>query len=182
MSIKVKNICIDGIDKTKKSYIIKEMRKFLKEKRSDEDFYAIKGCEDKILTLQEVLLEESPNMLILKEDSVLSLMDLHLEEGCGILSLEASFEEILRKERDIAQKHGSVYFFLIPESPISVADRVDATSIFLNLTIRCDFFKNIKSYTISHGLNIELVYFDEEDKIYDIRDKILKILEEKYKI
>lgn len=179
MGIKIQNISIDSIDKTKKSYVIKEMRKFLKEKRDESSFSYFVGSEDNTLKSQEQFLFKNHKSLVLKENSVLSMLDSHLEEGLGILTLESSFEETLRKEKEIAHRYGSVYFILIPENPIPQDNPLSSS---LNLIVRNDFFKNIKSYTIASGLNVELIYFDEDDKIYNIRDKILKVLEEKYTI
>lgn len=176
MSVKIRCIYIDGINETERTFVTKEIRKFLKEK--EKDLHEINGISDNKLELQNILLQDNPNSLILKENSVLSLCNSCIKEGKGILSLEKTLNEILRKERDINQKYGSVHFFLLPEEP----KRSDAEPSFLNLQTRCTFFKNINSYSLAQGLNIEIVQFNEDDKIYDIRDKMLEILEKKYKI
>lgn len=178
--MKIRCIYVDGIDKTGKTSVLKEMRKYLKEK--EKDLYEINGIDDNKLQLQNVLLQDNTNSLILKENSVLSLFNSSIKNGVGVLSLEGSFSEFLRKERDINQKYGSVHFFLIPDDHKFLLNRLNDQSFNLNLQACCTFFKNINSYSVSQGLNIETVLFDENDKIYDIRDKILEILNRKYQI
>jgi hypothetical protein len=176
MSKKIRCINIDGIDKTGKTSVLREIRKYLKEK--ELDLHEINGTDENKLQLQDILLEDNVNSLILKENSILSLFNEHIKNGSGVMSLENCFRELLRKERDINQKHGSIYFFLIPDSMDVIYNRFLENESSENIRTSYDFFKSINQYSISQGLDIRLVFFNENDKIYDIRDKIIDRIKE----
>jgi hypothetical protein len=180
MTRKIRCIHIDGIDKAGKTSITREVRKYLKNKNLD--LHEINGTDDNKLKLQSVLLEDNHNSVILKENSVLSLLQDDIKKGISVISLGDNYRELLRKEQDINHTYGSVHFFLIPESMTIPAERFRELSDFSGILDSYNFFKNINNYAISQGLDINLVYFDENDKIMDIRDKILAIIEKNYKI
>jgi hypothetical protein len=152
------------------------MRKYLKEK--EKDLHEVNGTNNDKLELQNILLQDNYNSLILKENSILSLFNSCIKEGKGVLSLGKITDELLRKEKDINQRYGAVHFFLLPE----ITRQTDQDPSFLNLQTRCIFFENINSYSVSQGLNIEIIHCHKDDKIYDIRDRILEVLNKKYQI
>jgi hypothetical protein len=180
MSRKIRCIYIDGIDKAGKTSVTREMRKYLKNK--ELDLHEINGTDDNKLKLQNILLEDNSNSVILKENSVLSLFQNDIKKGMSVFFAGDNYRELLRKEQDINHKYGSVHFFLIPENMLISAERFkelpDATGVLDSY----NFFKNINNYSVSQGLDIKLVSFNEDDKIFDVRDRILDILEKDYRI
>lgn len=179
MSRKIRCIYIDGIDKSGKTSVAREVRKYLKDKKID--LHEMNGTDDNNLKLQNILLEENNNSVVLKENSILSLLQDNIKKGSSIFSIADNYRELLRKEQDINHRHGSVHFFLLPENPSSVGrfKKVPDTSGILDCY---NFFKNINNYSISQGLDIKLITFEEDDKIFDIKDRILDVLEKNYKI
>jgi hypothetical protein len=84
-------------------------------------------------------------------------------------------------ERVINHSYGAVHYFLIPEKVSVISERFDG-NVPSYLPRVVDFYKNINLYQIAQGLDIRLIFFDELDRIYDIRDKILKSLEDNFTI
>lgn len=180
MSRKIRCIYIDGIDKAGKTSVIREMRKYLKNK--ELDLHEMNGTDDNKLKLQNILLEDNSNSVILKENSVLSLFQDDVKKGLSIFSVGDNYRELLRKEQDINHKYGSVHFFLIPESMSIPAERFKELPDIFGLLDSYNFFKNINNYSVSQGLDIKLIFFNEDDKIFDVRDQILNIIEKDYRI
>lgn len=180
MGRKIRCIHIDGIDKAGKTSVTREIRKYLKNK--NVDLHEINGTDDNKLKLQSILLEDNINSVVLKENSVLSLFQDDLKKGISIISLGDNYRELLRKEREINHIYGSVHFFLMPENMRIPAERLRELPDFPGILDSYNFFKNISNYSVSQGLDIKLVYFDENDRILDIKDKILRIIERDYKI
>lgn len=182
MKRKIRCIYIDGIEKSGKTSVTREIRKFLKNK--NKDLHEIKGISLEKLNQQKTILEDDDKSFVLKERSLLQLFhDQIKENNLGVAQLEAEFENMIRLERDINHKNGSVHFFLIPEDEISLTriyDDIEEKPKYIDGIIA--FYKNINLYSISQGLDIRLIPFNEFDRIYDIRDKILKILEQNYEI
>lgn len=182
MKKKIRCIYIDGIEKSGKTSVSREIRKFLKNK--NKDLHEIKGTSIEKLNQQEAILSENHDSFILKENSLLYLFHKEIKEnGIGASFLEEKYEEMVRLERTLNHSNGCVHFFLIPE------DQISLTRIYGDIKDRpsyvddvIGFYKGINSYSISQGLDIELIPFNEFDRIYDIRDKILKIIEKKYQI
>lgn len=180
MARKIRCIHIDGIDKAGKTSVIREIRKYLKNKNLD--LHEINGTDDNKLKLQNILLEDNVNSVVLKENSILSILQDDIKKGTGIVSLGDNYRELLRKEQDINHNYGSVHFFLMPENMISPSGRFQKLPDFSGILDSYNFFKNINNYSISQGLDIKLIYFDENEKILDIKDRVLKIIETDYKI
>lgn len=180
MSKKIRCIYIDGIDKAGKTSVSRELRKYLKNKNID--LHEINGTDDNKLKLQNILLEDNSNSVILKENSILSLLQNDIKKGMSVFSTGNNYRELLRKEQDINHKYGSVHFFLIPENMSIPAERFKEIPDHSGVLDSYNFFKNINNYSVSQGLDIKLVSFNENDKIFDIRDQILNILEKDYKI
>ena len=180
MSRKIRCIYIDGVDKSGKTSVTREVRKYLKSKSLD--LYEMNGIDDNKLKLQNILLQDNFNSVILKENSVLSLFQNHVKKGLGLNLVEPNHLELLRKEQNINHVYGCVYFFLIPESADFTADRFKQIPDDYAILNSYNFFKNIHNYSIFQGLDIHLITFYKDDKIFDIRDKILQILEKNYKI
>lgn len=178
MKRQIKNIHIDGMGKSGKTSIVREMRSFLKDQ--DKDLHEITNTDDKSLDLQLEILSSDPNAFILKENSVLNLFYKDIKNGDGIRQLSSRYEDMLRKERIINNQHGSVCFFLMPTPERSNEIYPEGIPHYVTLLDR--FFKDINQLSLTQGLDIRLVLFDELDKIYDVRDKILKILEDEYNL
>jgi thymidylate kinase len=181
MKRKIKCIYIDGIEKSGKTSVIREMRKILKNK--NKDLHEINGTNSEKLDQQESMLLYNNLSFILKENSLLSAFYKDIKEnGVGIRWLEERYDDLIRRERNINHEHGSVHFFIIPEDDYSLKriEDFDEKPEYLDKLI--SFYRNIDKYAISQGLDIKLITFDENDRIYDIRDKITKELEENYKI
>ncbi len=178
MSRKIRCIYIDGIDKAGKTSVTREMRKYLKNKSID--LHEVNGTDDNKLKLQNVLLEDNSNSIVLKENSVLSLFQKDIKEGVSIFSVADNYRELLRKEQDINHRYGSVHFFLIPENMSIPVARFQEIPDIAGIWDSYNFFKNINNYSVSQGLDIRLIPFNEDDKIFDIRDRILNILESNY--
>ena len=64
MSKKIRCIYIDGLDKTGKTSVTREIRKYLKDKKID--LHEINGTDDNKLKLQGIFLEDNKNSFILK--------------------------------------------------------------------------------------------------------------------
>jgi hypothetical protein len=179
---KIKCIYIDGMEKTGKTSVIREMRKFLKNK--NKDLHEIDGISNEKLDHQNIILSDNPNSIVLKENGLLQLYYDKLAQRVPVTELGNRYSEFIRKEQSMDHDHGVVHFFLIP------SDTYTANEIYFNLEEEMpnyyhnlrDFFQKINSTSLAHGLNIELITFDEFDRVFDVRDKILKIIEKKYEI
>lgn len=178
MKRKIRCIYIDGMEKSGKTSIAREIRKFLKNR--DKDLYEINGMDGKSLELQNVFLKDNPNSLVLKENSILSDFYNDLNKGVTVRSSEDKYSKFIREERCINHTYGSVYFFLIPESLDVLSERFENNKIPSNMSILFSFFKNINQYPVTQGLDIRLISFDNFDRIYNVRDKIIQKLEENY--
>lgn len=182
MKRKIRNIYIDGIEKSGKTSVTREIRKFLKNK--NKDLHEMNGTDLYKLDQQKSILEDDNISFVLKENSLLQLFQKEMKEkGSGVVVLENQFQDLIRLERDLNHKHGVVHFFIIPEDLISLSriyDSEDEMPSYVDGIV--SFYKNINLYSIAQGLDIRLIPFNEFDKIYDIRDKILKIIKENYEI
>jgi len=179
MSKKIRCIYIDGLDKTGKTSVTREIRKYLKDKKID--LHEINGTDDNKLKLQGIFLEDNKNSFVLKENSTLSVLQDSIKKGLSLASMTDNYRELLRKEQDINHRYGSVHFFLLPEN-LSIAGRFEKISEYTGILDSYNFFKNINNYSVSQGLDIKLVMLQEDDKIFDVRDKILSVLESQYLI
>lgn len=179
MSKKIRCIYIDGLDKTGKTSVTREIRKYLKDKKID--LHEINGTDDNKLKLQGIFLEDNKNSFVLKENSTLSVLQDSIKKGLSLVSMADNCRELLRKEQDINHRYGSVHFFLLPEN-LSTAGRFEKTLEHTGILDSYNFFKNINNYSVSQGLDIKLVILQEDDKIFDVRDKILSVLENQYLI
>lgn len=170
------------MEKTGKTSVMREMRKFLKNK--NKDLHDINGVSSEQLDHQTAILKENPDSIILKENGLLQLYYEKLAQRQSVVQIEQEYSELSRKEQSIGHNYGTVHFFLIP------SDRHAANDIFYMLEEEMpdyyhnlrDFFERINSTSLAHGLNIELIRFDEFDRVFDVRDKILEIIEKKYEI
>ena len=168
------------MENTGKSSISREMRKFFKNK--NRDLHDINGTNISKLDLQESILQDNPESLILKENSLMSVFYKDLKEFLGIAYLTENYREEIRREVLLNHQYGAVHFFLIPEDLITVSHRYnpkEPPSYYSNLL---DFYNSINQTSLTQGLDVRLIPFNEYDKIFDVRDKILKILENEYQI
>jgi hypothetical protein len=179
---KIRYICIDGMEKTGKSSVFRQIYKSLKDK--NKDLRKINGLNRDDIDKQSNILNDNTESIILKENSLMQMCYEKLTQRMpvSIIMLENSKE--FREEHLINHQHGSVHFFLLPQDKPTadyIFNRIneDIPEYYYDLR---NFIENINSTFLTQGLNVELILFDQNDKIFDIRDKILKIIEEKYQI
>jgi hypothetical protein len=168
----IRNISIDGIEKTGKTSVFRQLKSVLKEKNIEIESFDNPNSLD----AQIQVLENTKN-IVLRENSILSLFYERFKTFEGIPHVEQLYSSILDKERKINWKYGSVHFFLVPTTPSIISGRFkEGQPHYLENLIY--FFKNIEQYSIVQGLDIKIITFDENDFIFDIADKIMKELEE----
>jgi hypothetical protein len=178
---KIRCIYIDGIEKSGKTSVTREIRKFLKEKNKDLcEIYGIKHYQDH-LNMQDKILNDNNNSFVLKEGSLMQVFYDYVKRDFGPSTLEKDFSSLVRKEKEINHNFGAAHFFLIPEDEFAL-DRVFKEKKPHYIMNILNFYKNINLYTLTQGLDIRLIFFNEHDKIYDVRDKILKLLKNNYEI
>jgi len=180
MARKIRCVYIDGLDKSGKVSIFREIRKYLKE--NNFHLHEINGIDDNNLKSQSVLLEADRFSLILKQNSILSSLQEEIKKGSNILSITDNYRELLRKEQDINHRYGCVHFFLIPENTPASTEKFKKLPNLPQILDCYNFFKNINNYSFSQGLDIQLISFQEGDNFFDIRDKIIQNLEKNYKL
>lgn len=181
MKRKVRCIYIDGVERSGKTSISREIRRFLKER--DKDLFEIDGTDGYAnrLQMQEANLEDN-NSFVLKEGSLMDVFYNDIRQmGCGPQTLSKRYNELLRKERDINHKFGVVHFFLLPEDH-GALKRMFGDEVPEYMDSVLTFYKDINQYNLAQGLDIVLISFDEFDRIYDVRDKIFDLLEKNYEI
>lgn len=181
MKKSIKCIYIDGMEKSGKTSVLREMRKYLKNK--NKDLHEISGIDLSNLERQSCILKENSSSFILKQGSALSVLYNRLKTNpLNWPSDDFEFNEILRVEKEINHTYGSVLFFLVPESHSFMAKRFEEESIPNYFKELLPIFTNINSFNVTQGLTVEIITYNENDFIFDVTDKIVKILEEKYKL
>jgi len=180
MKRKIRCIYIDGVEKSGKTSIVREIRRFLKEE--NKDLHEINGIDLPSLSKQKALLEDSNESFILKENGLLSVFYDEFKKYHGVKYIEKNHRELIHQERILDHGYGAVHFFLVPESLQTIAGRFEADKMPDYLPTVVDFYKSINLYSIAQGLDIRLITFDEFDKIYNVRDKIVKSLKNDYEI
>lgn len=179
MKKKARCINIDGLEGFIKTYVFKEIRKYLKLK--ELDFFELKNTTQESLADQLALLEKNCNHLILKENSLISLYRDEIIKGTSLSVLKEKYENMLVQQQKIDHANGGVYFLLMPEQlGQSFNGQKEKIDDLTGVRDCYDFFKNIKNYTIVQGVDIRTIWYDENDKIFDIKDRIINILEKEY--
>jgi thymidylate kinase len=179
MKQKIKSICIDGMEKTGKTSVIRELRKFYK--NENVDLCEMNGTNTSSLEQQEAILQ-SDGTLVLKENGLLSVFYKELKEFKSIEYLTEMYQDWITKEMHINHKYGAVNFFIIPENEKVIERMFSSEEVPNYYNDLIGFYKKINDTILSAGLNIELVFINEYDRIYDVKDKVLKILREKYSL
>jgi hypothetical protein len=181
MKRKIRNIYIDGMEKSGKTSIIMEMRKHLGNK--NKAFCEFNGINLENIQKQERYLSEPgvDEIVVLKQNSLMNVFYKDLVAFKSVVDMKEQHAELIRREVSINQQYGAVHFFIIPEDIETAKIRFNGEipSYYVDLW---NFYKNIDSISLTQGLNIELIFFDEFDRIYDVRDKILDIIDQKYEI
>lgn len=170
MKRKNKYIYIDGMEKTGTTSVLKQVYKSLKE-------------QGKFL-LQSENIDKLSNekYTLLKEHGIMSTFHNDLKKLKGVKDLMVQLDSIITKERQKNHTYGVVNFFIIPEN-IEIAKKMfgfEKIPSYYNDLI--NFYKGINQTSIAEGLDIRIIPFNEHDKIFDVRDKVLKILEKEYEI
>jgi len=167
----IRNISIDGIEKTGKTSVFRQLKSVFKEKNIEIESFDNPNSLD-----QQIQVLENTKSVVLRENSVLSLLYERFKTFEGIPHVEQLYSPILDKEKKINWKYGAVHFFLVPANPSVISGRFQEGQphYLANLVY---FFKNIEQYSIAQGLDIKIITFDENDFIFDIADKIMKELE-----
>jgi len=180
MKRKIRNIYIDGMEKSGKSSVVRQLRSYLDSKNNE--LCEFNGVDLEKLKEQEDCLANTPDNFVLKQNSLLSTFYKDRIEGKNITNIEDEYSELIRREVSINHEYGAVHFFILPEDVSAAEIRLGPGGIPTYFFKLLDFYKNINSISLTQGLNIELVFFDEFDRIYDVRDKILDIIDQKYEI
>jgi hypothetical protein len=180
MKRKIRNIYIDGMEKSGKTSVVRQMRSYLISK--NKELCQLNGVDLKKLKEQEDSLENIPDVFILKENSLLNTFYNDRIGDKNLANMADEHSELLRREVSINHEYGAVHFFILPEDVSTAEVRLGSNGIPEYFFKLLDFYKNINSISLTQGLNIELVFFDEFDRIYDVRDKILDIIDQKYEI
>lgn len=168
------------MERTGKSSVIREMRKFLKQK--EKDLFEIDQETIATLDKQALFLQENTNGFVLKENGLMSTFYNETKEFRGVEFILAQHSEIIRKEKDLNHANGVVHFFLIPQDMRAANNMfkpIETPSYYSDLM---SFYKNINLTSLTQGLDVRLMFFSEFDRIFDVRDKILKIIENEYEI
>jgi hypothetical protein len=180
MKRKIRCICIDGMEKTGKTSVTREMRKFFKEK--EKDLHEINGNEYDKLQLQQAILDDNTNSFVLKENGLLSVYHNELKYLHGVDYIERHHHEFIRVEKDFNHLYGVVNFFLVPEDMETAQMMFGSDEIPYYYSDLVKFYKSINQTSLAQGVDIRLIPFSEDDRIFDVRDKILEILENEYEI
>lgn len=180
MKKKIRCICIDGMEKTGKTSVTRQVRKFLKEK--EKDLHEINGSEHDKMQLQQVMLNDNTNSFILKENGLMSIYHGELKHLHGVDYIQKKYNEFIRVEKDFNHSYGVVNFFLVPENMETTQMMFGSEEIPYYYSDLIKFYKSINQTSLSQDLDIKLILFNEDDRIFDVRDKILKILKNEYEI
>jgi len=174
MKGKVKAIYIEGMERTGKTSIVRELRKLLK--TNEYDFHELEGNGIDLIKKQYVITEDDSNLLILRQNGIIKKFHEEIKDGKSIVSfMEQNMEEI-RLEKSYNHDFGSIMFLLIP-SDEEAAKRIYGEEIPFNYLKLAKLYRDIGQTIFSQGLNIRPILIDKQDKIYDVRDKVLKVLE-----
>jgi len=179
MKKKIRAIYLDGMDKTGKTSILRELRKYLKS--NEIDFYEVDGSGIDSVKKQELITLDNSKSLILKQNSILKNFHEQMASNVGIGRFVEAHREELRLEKCYNHDFGSVMFFLIPADN-EAAKRIYGEEIPYNYLKLMDIYNNIGQTVLSQGLDIRPILIDKEDRIYDVRDKVLKILEKDFSL
>jgi tRNA uridine 5-carbamoylmethylation protein Kti12 len=183
MKRKIRCIYIEGMDRTGKTSLARELRRHLK--KQGKDLVEFNGIDNAKMDQQEVVLNENTDSFVLKQNGMLTLFYEESKEFRGIKYItehDNKYEELVRKEMCINHDYGSALFFLIPNDINVVKNMFGEEDVPSEYPSLIEFWKKINQTSLSRGWDINLIFINEEDRIYDVRDRVLKILEEKYTI
>jgi len=176
MKKKIKYISVDGIEKSGNTSVFREMKRFFSDKPLN--LQEKKGFSEEDIDYIESKIEKEKAFFV-RTNSILKAVYEESKELRNLNYICNKYSENIRKERSLNHSSGGVHFFLLPENTYSIGDRFDqGVPHYAGDLIR--FFREINNTSFAQGLDIRLISFDSEDKIYDIRDKIIKIIEEEY--
>lgn len=168
------------MEKTGRSSVIRQIRKHLKNK--NKDLHEINGVNHCNLEKQEAVLQDNKESIVLKENGIMSILHDNFKQFKNIKVLMEELESLLNKEKNINHQYGAVNFFLLPEN-IETAKAMfgseEIPSYYNDLIV---FYKGINQTSITQGLDIKIIPFNQNDRIFDVRDKIIEIIEQKYQI
>ena len=139
-------VYIDGMEHTQSSVVCNQVRKHFSDLDSDVQIMGKSFLSD------------------LYEDLV--------KEGTSIF-VQNKYTPIVRNLHDEKYINNMFLFFLVPKDVDQMFFGLDIPYYYKDL---CAFFKQINQSMVFHGLDIKIIEIEQEDKIYDIRDKILKCI------
>lgn len=168
------------MEKTGKSSVLREMRKFLKNK--NKDFYEFNGSDIITLAKQKAVLEDNVNGFVLKENGIMSIFHENFKKFKNIKDLMIELNPLITQEKNINHEYGEVNFFLLPENMETVNLMFSSEEIPSYYNDLMKFYKGISQTSITQGLDIRIIPFNEDDRIFDVRDKILEIIQNEYEI
>lgn len=176
MKKKIRCIYIDGTPLSGKTSVTREIKAYLEE--IDKPPHEIYNFNMFSLEGQRKALENDENIVVLKENTVLGAMADKLRQKRTVPSLAQEYEHRLNMEKDINARFGAVHFLLQPTAERNM--EIYPEGIPEDIQILDVFYNCINQYSMTHGLDIKIIRYDEFDMIYDVRDKILKILTSDY--
>lgn len=177
MKRKIRCIYIEGMEKTGKTSMTREVCKLLE--KQEKSYKKIKGCDKKTLDLQQNILKNSKDIIV-KENALLSIFEKDLKEYLSIKKIEQKYSEEIRKEKQINQEYGCVSFLLIPESIEFVKKTFNFKEIPNEYMGLVSFYENIKLTSLGHGIDYRVIRLKTNDSIFDVKEKILYVLKNNY--
>jgi hypothetical protein len=137
-------VYIDGMEYTQSSMVCSQVRKHFKDLDSEIEVVGKSFLTD------------------LYQDLV--------KEGTSVF-VQNKYTPIIRNLREEKHENDILLFFLVPKDIGQMFFGEDIPFYYNDL---CLFFRQINQSMVFYGLDIKIVEIEQEDKIYDIRDKILK--------
>lgn len=168
------------MEKTGKTSVTNQIRKHLKNK--NKDLHELSGVTPCILEKQQAILQDNIDSILLKQNGIMSVLHDGFKEFKSVKTLMQDLELLLTKERHINHQYGVVNFFLLPKD-IATAKAMfgseEIPSYYNDLIV---FYKGINQTSITQGLDVKLIPFNQNDRIFDVRDKVLDVINKEYEI
>ena len=173
---KLKLITIDGLKGVDTQNIYKQIRKFLLQ-NSNKSLVEVSDVDVGNIS--------DENNILIRKSSVITDIYTDMLENASNKEVQEKYHHKLEKERILSHNHGSVTFFVIPDSPdfytrqkeysLSDFDKEYIPSIIA-------YCKNIPYTTLYSGADIKLIIFNKDDKILNISQKIIDKLQSTYQL
>jgi thymidylate kinase len=149
--------------------------------------------DSKGIEVMENFLEANPKGVALKDRNLFSHIAYSVAKGLSLNKTLDLHQELVRKEKELNQKYGSVNILLRPDSNdwvkkrlinrastqgVDIVDRLENDTTQALVREMVDYLPN---HTSMQGINFEVVTIKESDSIQAVHDKVTLVLE-KYEI